>query len=380
MIKKFFTWILIFQKRILKKPMFTITLFLIPALLILLFSFHKTSDSLINVGLYAPNDYVSKSIIQDLLVSSNSVISFYQCDSEAQLKNDVLKGTAECGYLFPDNFDSALTAYLDEKEDGIITVLSKEESISTKIVNEILCGKIFSKMTYPILEKFVESQHPEKLSPSGSQQMQSVFAEYCTPQLFLTFEYADGAKNEFLNDNKANYYMLPVRGILSVLILVSAISGILMLSSDNKKGTWNLIKIFRRPIFHYFYIFMTILPVTLLSLLAIFVTGTGTTLWYELVLIIIYACFICGFSNLLRGLIRNIYILYGLLPVLVLISLVLCPVFIDLGSMVPGIIIIRIFLPTSYYLEAVYNPVLMLKMSIAALLTSAASLFLDAKQ
>lgn len=73
--KKILTWILLFQKRILKKPMFQITILLIPILLFLLFTFNKSSDSLVRVALISGNDEYSQNFVKDLLDSSNPTIS-----------------------------------------------------------------------------------------------------------------------------------------------------------------------------------------------------------------------------------------------------------------------------------------------------------------
>lgn len=53
--------------------------------------------------------------------------------------------------------------------------------------------------------------------------------------MMFKFEYADGSDNSLLNDTYNNYYMLPVRGILAVLILMSGLAGVLMLNRDDEK-------------------------------------------------------------------------------------------------------------------------------------------------
>jgi len=376
--KKMLTWVWLFQKRILKKPMFQITLLLIPALLFLLLSFNQSSDSLVKVAICPGSDEYSKNFAEELLDESNNVVSFYKCESEEQLRLDVIKGRAECGYVLPDDMKECLNEYEQGNVHGIIKVINKDYSISTKVVNEIIFGKVFSGTSYQILEGFMRDKQSENISvPGESEKMQELFSDYRVPQLMFSFEYADGKENELLNDDDNNYYMMPVRGLLSVLVMVSAMSGVLMLSDDERKGTWSMIKLSKRPGFNCFYIFMTVLLVALCSLIAIFFTGLSTDFFNEILLMGLYILLITGFCNLLRALIPNIYILCSIIPIWVLLSLVLCPVFVDLGNVIPEIRIVRLFLPTNYYLDAIYSSSMQLKMLIAAILTVAGGIAAD---
>lgn len=376
--KKIFTWIWMFQKRILKKPMFQITLLLIPVLLFLLFSFNKSSDSLVRVAVCPGNNEYNEDFAQELLDSSNQVISYYICDDEEQLRKDVIKGRAECGYIFPSDMQNRIAEYEKNSKQAIVTAVIKEESISTKVVNEIIYGRLFKETAYHVLENFMNEKQPDKMSASGeNEKMQEYFEDYRQEQLMFSFEYADGRKNELLNSDNNNYYMLPVRGLLSVLIMVAAMGGILMLADDERKGTWNLIRLSNRPVFNYFYILMTVLPVAVCSLVAVFFTGVSTGILNEILLMILYILLVTGFCNLLKALVRNIYVLCSLIPIGVLLSLIICPVFIDMGSLVPQIKIVRLFLPPNYYLDAIYSSSMQLKMGIVAIVVSVLGVVAD---
>lgn len=370
--KKILTWIFLFQKRILKKPMFQITILLIPILLFLLFTFNKSSDSLVRVALISGNDEYSQNFVKDLLDSSNHVISYYQCYDESQMRKDVLTGKAECGYIMPDDMPRKIAQFSSKKKQGIITAIVKKESISTKIVNEIIYGRLFSERAYPVLKDFINEKQPDRLTSAEDEKMYDAFSKYLIEPLMFSFEYADGSKNDLLNndDSSHNYYMLPVRGILSVLILVSSMSGVLMLSNDDRKNTWGFIRLSKRPAFNYFYIFMSILPIAICSLAAIFITGISTNVLNEIRLMVLYTLLLTGFSSLLKALIKNIYVLCSLIPVTVLLSLIICPVFIDIGSIVPQARFVRLFLPTNYYLDSIYSGPAQLKMFILAILVS----------
>ncbi len=372
--KKGLTWFLLFQKRILKKPMFQATLILIPIILILLTSFQHGDASLIKVALYKGNGDLSSLIAEHMLDRNNSVIQFYECDSEEKVRQDVIRGKAECGYLIPDNLEEKITS-----NNSLITVLNKDSSISTMVINELLCGEMFSHNSYKIFEEFMLEHHPDILSSSKERSdLKDMFEKYRSPQMMFSFQYIDGQENVLLNhDSNANYYMMPVRGILSVLILVAAMGGVLMLSKDDKKGTWQWIKLHNRPLFHYVYLIMTIFIVCLVSLIAIFFTGLNTYFILEIFLMICYAILIAGFCNLLRVLIPNTYVLCSVIPILVLISLVISPVFIDLRRMIPEINILRLLIPSNYYLYAIYGIDMQFKLLLSGIVFSASGIAID---
>lgn len=376
--KKIFTWFWLFQKRIIKKPMFQMTILLIPTIVLLLFIFNEGGGSMVRVAVCSGSDELSDAFTDKLLDSSNSVIQFYECENEKELREDVIRGKAECGYIFADDLFIRLQEGDSDSANKSIAVINKDSSVTTKVINEIICGKMFSEKSYKILEEFIMEKHPEYfISEDEHSKLKKLFEEYKTPKMMFDFQYINGEENVLLDGEDHNYYMMPVRGILSVLMLVAAMSGILMLYKDEKKGTWEWIRLKNRPVFNYVFILMPVFLPALVSLIAIFATGLNTGIITEIILMCVYVILVAGFCNLIRTLVKNIYVVCSLLPILVLLSLVISPVFIDLGDIMPGIDFIRLFIPSGYYLEALYSQQMQLKMIVAAVVFSMAGVLID---
>lgn len=378
------TWFWLFQKRILKKPMFQITILLIPVLLVMLFIFHASTDSLIQVALCPGEDEFAKTLAEELIDDSNSVITFYIENNEEMLRKDVMLGKTECGYIFSENATQIMDNHKMGKKEALLTVIQNEASIATNIINEFILGKVYSKSTYSQLEDFLYEQHPEYfVGESEAEEVNTIkeyFEQYRAGQLMFSFEYANGKENQILDkDSTSNYYMMPVRGLLSILILVAAISGVLMLIQDEKRGTWELIHLSKRASFHYFYIVMSVIFVAMCSFVAILCTGLGTNVITELFLMFDYILLVAGYGNLLRLVLKNEYLLCALIPILVLLSLIVSPVFIDLGGSFFGISMIQKLLPTSYYLRAIYSFDEQVKMFVVAVTVSLVSYVCDRK-
>ena len=76
--KHYFTWLQILGKRLLRKPLFLFTLFLIPATVLLLRGSIHPKDSAIHVLLYSEESAgkQTQDTIHDLLAQSNTIVTF----------------------------------------------------------------------------------------------------------------------------------------------------------------------------------------------------------------------------------------------------------------------------------------------------------------
>lgn len=380
--RKIFLAFLLFQKRIVKKPVFIITIILIPLLMIMLAAFSVQKSALVEVAVFSEqNKSDSDSLLKDILESSTQVISFYECGSVKEVKQNVITGKAECGYIIPADIDDfAKWYYTDDKtidSKDNIKVLLKDSSVTTRVVNEIVLEKIFSRNAYNIAKNFLREKHEQKIQTNGaSARFRELYEKNSNKQMMFKFEYADGSDNSLLNDTYNNYYMLPVRGILAVLILMSGLAGVLMLNRDDERGVWGMIRRNRRSSFDFFYIFSSQFLVAVCSFAEIMCTGLAVSFVWELFILMIYSLLVTSFCNILRMIIKNQYTFCSVIPVLILLSLLVCPVFIDLEN-ISGIIgVIRKLLPVSYYLESVHSLRLFVRMIAVTAVLCMLQLFL----
>ncbi|MDO4615253.1 MAG: ABC transporter permease [Lachnospiraceae bacterium] len=373
--KRIVTWTLLLQKRILIKPMFQITILLIPLILVLLFSFSNQSEGLIRVAVYCEDRSESGELADSMLEKSDDVIRYYEVDSEEQLYSEVETDKAQCGFLIPEDFGEKIEL---GNRSGLVTVLIKNASVSTRVIEEVLCGELFSAQVFQMTEQFIEREGAVDIS---SQEMKTTlrdfYAAYRIPSAMFEFQYTNGEENTLLNGTAENYYMMPVRGLLSVLILVAALGGVFLLSEDDRKGCWQWIHRKSRPLFSVYFIFMSMLAVAAVSFGALFFTGLSTGGGREFLLMAAYCILVCGYSNLIRVLIPNTNLICALMPVIVLLSLILSPVFVNLQSLVPGIKVISLLLPTDFYLGGIYSNAGALRLAAAAVIYLTAGILAD---
>ncbi len=373
--KKILTWTLLFQKRILKRPMFLITILLIPLIIGLLYVFSGTTDGLIQAAIYYEDGTAAAQFAESMIEKSDDVIRYYRAESEEALRTAVETDRAECGFILAEDFDERIAS---GNGRGLATVVIKQSSVANRVLKEVLCGELFSKLVYQMTEQFITEDGAVDISSEEVQEtLQASYESYRIPSAMFEFQYTNGEANTLLNGTADNYYMMPVRGLLSVLILLAALGGVLMLREDDRKGCWQWIHPKRRPVFHIYFILMSVTAVAVVSLIALFFTGLDTGAARECALMLAYCLLVAGFANLIRVLIPDTRIICALLPVMVLMSLILTPVFVDLDSLVPGITIVRLVLPSSYYLNAIYASGGILYLFTAALIFIAASMVID---
>ena len=379
--KKGLLWFWLFQKRIWKKRMFQVTVALIPVILLVLHTLTFQKASMINVAVYTGGDEgtLSDELLKGLLEQSGGVITFYRSETEDALYADVHTGKAECGYIIPQELEKTIQGFENGKMDGNkIKVVRKEESVTTGMINEMVFGKVYPYVSYEIVSGFLEKQQKEHMQEPGAKQaLAENFEAWREPELMFTFSYADGTENKLLTEQKSNYYMMPVRGILAVFIVITGMAGVLMLYEDDKKGMFSWIVLQKRNTVFYLYSLIPVCTVGILSLFVIFLTGLFVGIGRECLLMLGYVLLCAGFCNLLRVFSPNIYAYAVLLPVMALANLLLCPVFVDAGAVHTGLSVIQKVLPVSWYLNAVYSNKGRIVLLVVAVLVSGGSILLD---
>jgi hypothetical protein len=98
-------------------------------------------------------------------------------------------------------------------------------------------------------------------------------------------------------------------------------------------------------------------------LLTLMLTHLGGNFWKELLVLVLYMGCVISFSMLLRRLLGNIRWLAGFSPLIVVIMLILCPVFFDLGALRQA----QFLLPPTYYIHGAYHSKYLLLLPIYSL-------------
>ncbi|MDO4166800.1 MAG: ABC transporter permease [Eubacteriales bacterium] len=351
--KTFRIWTWLLTKRLFHKPMFVLTLMLIPAFVLLLQFSIQSGDAMLRVALYTENADVNSSegrLLSQLVEDSQHSIQFYLCDTLADLQSDVHNHRAACGYVIPAGLEEKLQQH-ETSATSIITAYHPKGAIETLLIDEILYSKIYRELAYDIAYRHI----CEKTKQNPDHLLRTRYDQYHQDYSFIQFEYADGTQNQILNQADTNYMLLPVRGIVSILILLAAMTGTIFWYGDHAHHVFLRLTGYQQTMVKLLYSLIPAVLAGIIGFAAILLTGFAGPILQECIAMGLLFTGACAYCMLLRELLRNQAFYLSAIPISVTGSILLCPVFVDLTSHLPFLKPLQMLSPVYYYLRSIYS-------------------------
>lgn len=125
----------ILGKRLLWKKTIWLCLAAMVLLSVLQYNLEKRSDTVITAAVYTPDTE-----LRELISGYDGLVHFLVCEDVEEVKRNVMRGNAECGYVLQEDLQKKIVA-----GDGVwsIEVYEKADSTMTRVVNEVLFERIF---------------------------------------------------------------------------------------------------------------------------------------------------------------------------------------------------------------------------------------------
>lgn len=342
-------YLCLFIKRVLKRPVFLILMFLIPFISIWLKNVFTIDNINLKVALYTDDStgIAYKSV--KALVNTDDTISFVQCKSEEQLKELVSSGSCQCGYIIP--------AGLEKKFDNnafrhSIRVVRGTFTISP-VTNEIVFSEIFNNYVVHVLKKYLKDNglFKNRVLSDIYNETDAIYNEYMKGNESYSFEY----NNEEIisHDNSIllpGYLILSVRGILSVIIFVCALASGMQLYADNSNNIFRTLHGFRLYAARY----MDILAITFVTGLFCFagvLLSGSVNILYEIVAITAYILIASLVAFILCSIIKSKSLYCCIIPAIIILCLIICPVFIDISDFNSSFAPIQYLFAPTWYLK-----------------------------
>lgn len=346
---------LLMNKRLYKKPAFLVTLCLIVAVTALMVVGASGESGFVTITLYAENsnDPISSQIIEELTEEKN-VINFKVASTYQEAYSDVENGKSDASWIFSDNMQDGVEEFTEKERfrKPFVEIIQRQDSVFVSLANE----KLYSKL-YRYLSKSVYENHMESFFGINDQELvDGYYEKYFVDDNLIELEY-------FNSDDKVedtNYLLSPLRGMLALLVMLCSISAVMYFINDKNKGVFSWINTKRHIIIEGEYVLVSALNTAVFVLIALGVSGLFMYFPKEIFLMLLYVLSCIGFSVLLGEICRKNSIIGSLLPGLVLIMLVLCPVFL----VVSGFEVAQFIFPPFYYLNALYDDIYILYMVI----------------
>lgn len=343
---KYGLWFLFSCKRCLKRPLFVMLLLLLPLTLMGLNRMQEGSSDKIAVALYTEEDSWNMMVAEELMKDGSS-FRFYLCGTSQELKEDVMAGAAECGYLLP--------AGLKEKLDSnrykrAITVVTAPSTVTDKLASEVFFGGLFRVYARNLLQEFSRtSQIFASMDREAVwRDLEPLFDQYLENGSTFSFQY-ETAEGKAVEDNtvKAEF---PAKGITAIFILVMGMAAAAGAGEDEKNGVFTAICRGRKNLIMAVQIGALVFLACLSGLAGLAAAGSMGSILKEAVSLALYGLVVTAYAFVFGRILKNPLLISGFIPFLIIICLTACPVFADLSVFVPVLKVIRVFLPPYYYL------------------------------
>ncbi len=282
--------------------------------------------------------------------SSGSAVTFYRCQTEDELREDVANRKAECGYVISPNLEQVLTDNGTQNRP-VITAYRRNDSTQTMLIDEMVASGMYEFIAFEILDEHVS----KKTNRDARDVLKKKFDKYQNTQAFIEFQYADGSKNKSLSLGNANYMLLPVRGMIAILILLAGMTGTLFFYEDKKKNCFVWLRGRDSGVIPRLYLIAPLALAGIAGILSLFLTGLASSIGNELLTLFLYLITITVFCDFLRQILPRMELFLTVIPFFIGGSLILCPVFANLGDSLAIVSVLQKLTPVYYYLNALHS-------------------------
>lgn len=349
-IKKIFSWFLLLCKRTLKRTSFIVILCILPLLAVGVSKMAKEDGGIVRIAVAVGKntDTVAQNLMDSLLHQS-SIIHYKQVASEAEARKLVEAGEVDAAWLIPGNLQQKITEYVEEGLDEdcyLLEIIEKEDNVALHLTREILFGKLYEPLAYEIYKQYMQNEllPEEELT---ERELKSAYYRLDVDENFFQFSYLDG-ETQKLEDS---YLLLPMRGLFALFVLLSGLAFSMYHIKEEEQGCFVWTKMESSVLRCWCYHIPEMVLVDLAVFPALYFSGVFVSPGKEIVLLALYSLMVIGFCDVLRRICRKVAIMGVLLPMVVLLSMVLSPIFLK----VEGFVFLKRLLPITYYLSALHE-------------------------
>lgn len=345
--KKTFIWAFMMNKRLYKKVSFIVIIALIPLLTLSMTLLSREDSGILKIAVCAENweDEVASDIVEDLL-EAPGVILFKKVSSVDEAKDKVETGQVDATWIFHDELNEKIEDFVKgESGKGFVTVIEREENVSLQLSHEKLYDAVYPYISYYVYNDFVNSQ----LFPGevlDEEQIEEIYQEASDGKSLIIYERLDMGAVE-LGDGE--YLVAPLRGLLSLVILLCGIAAVMYYFRDSERGMYDWLPEHRRLIPAFGISFVAVINGAVAVLIALVISGINTLLVKELISMAVYIIAVVMFCLFVGTLCGKSSLIGQITPFVMLLALVLSPIFFLMGNLQW----LQMILPTYYYIYGV---------------------------
>lgn len=351
-IRKLSVWYYLLSKRLMKKYSFFLLLCAVPVLVLAMKTVSRQESGMLTILLCQEDkeDKLSSKIFSDLM-EKKGVLRYVMVSSPEEAYEIVREGKADAAWIFRQHLQERMDTYTVDRlsEEPLLSIVEREDNVPLQLSREKLYGALYPYISYSLYQNFIRND----LMKGTLITKEELERDYRSTDVggslfrfaFVNPEESTGEAEEL------NYLTAPLRGMLSLIVILCGIASTMYYLQDEEKGIISWLPAANRQPFIYGYQITAMLYAGTAVLLALYFSGIFMTWKKELLLMGGYILMSAGFCNLLRRLCRTLKGMGACIPFLMMGMFVLCPVFFAIRQFR----LIQYLLPPFYYLNAAHN-------------------------
>lgn len=294
--------------------------------------------------------------VQNQLREHDGVIQFVFFPTEEEVRQEVAAARAECGYCIP----ADLMEHLEKKRlKNVIKAYESPRTSMQRLCEEVLFAEIFlsyEKMTFgeqaaELIGTKLEDANSERIAARAEELFEKYLYNGSTFQFVYDAigETETGAEQQREIKESKDGGIFRIRGSLALLIFTAGLCGTLDVLEDEKQK--RTLRLKGGAVFRFLTIYLPVFVMSAVTLICLPIAGEWKGIAAELVMLGRYQLILLPYCFLLKHLCGTQERLAAAIPVLILLTAVVCPVFADLAQFVPAFRILEKIFPAAYYLS-----------------------------
>lgn len=361
--KRMGKWLLMMNKRLYKKITFLLILLLIPVMVLGYGIAAKEESGVLTIALAQEgSDPMAQAVMADLM-EDNSLIRFVSCETPDEAKKLISDTKADAAWIFAADMTDRVCKFVQNpaRRNAFVWVIEQDATIPLRLAREKLSGTVFGHCSPTFYLEYIRANVPE-LDGLSDGELLEFYNNFAEDAKLFEFAYLEG-EGGVEDIRQANYLLTPVRGLLAVIMVLSGLAAAMYWIQDDRAGTFSLVPQRSKAAVEFGCQMIAVLNIATVALIALILAGLTAELGRELVILIMYAVSVSLFCMTVRRLCQSLAIVGTALPLLIVVMLVVCPVFFDLGALRA----VQYLFPPTYYINAAVSDRFLLLMGAYSL-------------
>lgn len=356
---KIYTWLAVLTKNQFKKPMFMFILVIAAILSVFCGledygSSDRDNESAYNVGIVALDGNALSLKMADALLAYNGTVRFIEYKNEEDAVKDLLSSELIAVMVMPEHFDIRMQSgdYFH-----CVKVIKQPSNIIQLAVNEIFYAELIKLAGKDLIQQYADETGLFTDDISG--ELESYYDEYVNGDntfhlIFTEYEtYESGTNNNTISDSASSVLI----GMVATLIYLAGLMGGIVFLRDCEKNAFVIYKKSTAFIARVLYSFIPALIISIVAALGItfgitFANGFDLSFLVKQFAIGLFVSVLTSLTSILLTYIcRKSSIMIATLPMILLICLFACPIFINTAAYIPAARYIRMIFAPYYYIH-----------------------------